>query len=323
MCAQSAPARTELPLFSALPPCAQINHKLCTSAPGSPHLAPFLGVSKIGWRNFLVWEHLPGTQTLGWHLSAARDGAALPALAEALGVGERELPRKLLSELLSALALVHKSGVVHRDIKPENLLVDGRTHSIRLIDFGSAAEVGDLNNGSPICGSEAYAPPEGVVDAAAPCGTFDVFGAALVWIRCFVPACRSRAALSAFRDAVHDERDSVQGWLATALDNGGGGGGEDDLAAEWRRLGLFTDGEEGRLAWRLLRWMLEPDPRNRATAAEALGGAYLGGCVGGAAEECALASDEESRGLPFWESTDAGASDDGAWDLVKGCLFAV
>ena len=31
----------------------------------------------------------------------------------------------------------------------------------------------------------------------------------------------------------------------------------------------------------------------------------------------------QSRGLPFWESTDAGASDDGAWDLVKGCLFAV
>ena len=50
---------------------------------------------------------------------------------------------------------------------------------------------------------------------------------------------------------------------------------------------------------------------------------HLGGCVGGAAEECALASDEESRGLPFWESTDVGASDDGAWDLVKGCLFAV
>ena len=36
-----------------------------------------------------------------------------------------------------------------------------------------------------------------------------------------------------------------------------------------------------------------------------------------------VASDEESRGLPFWESTDVGASDDGAWDLVKGCLFAV
>ena len=30
-----------------------------------------------------------------------------------------------------------------------------------------------------------------------------------------------------------------------------------------------------------------------------------------------------SRGLPFWESDDAGASDDGAWDLVKGCLFAI
>ena len=124
-------------------------------------------MSKIGWRNFLVWEHLPGTQTLGWHLSAARDGTALPALAEALGVGERELPRKLLSELLSALALVHKSGVVHRDIKPENILID-RKGRLKITDFGLAKLLGKddgptgLTMAHQVMGTPHYMAPEQV-----------------------------------------------------------------------------------------------------------------------------------------------------------------
>jgi hypothetical protein len=41
---------------------------------------------------------------------------------------------------------------------------------------------------------------------------------------------------------------------------------------------------EGKLAWRLLRAMMRPDPNDRVTAAEALAGPYLGGCAGIAAD---------------------------------------
>ena len=37
-----------------------------------------------------------------------------------------------------ALGHIHTMGICHRDIKPQNLLVDTRTHQLKLCDFGSA-----------------------------------------------------------------------------------------------------------------------------------------------------------------------------------------
>merc|ERR1719321_2591526 len=45
---------------------------------------------------------------------------------------------------------------------------------------------------------------------------------------------------------------------------------------------------EGKLAWRLLRTMMRPDPKDRVTAAEALAGPYLGGCAGIAAADTTI-----------------------------------
>ena len=41
-------------------------------------------------------------------------------------------------QMARALANIHSGGVCHRDIKPQNLLVDTRTHQLKLCDFGSA-----------------------------------------------------------------------------------------------------------------------------------------------------------------------------------------
>ena len=59
-----------------------------------------------------------------------------------------------------ALAYVHALGICHRDVKPQNLLVDPKTHQLKVCDFGSAKRLikGELNV-SYIC-SRYYRAPE-------------------------------------------------------------------------------------------------------------------------------------------------------------------
>ena len=47
-----------------------------------------------------------------------------------------------LSEIAAGLHDLHQLGFVHRDVKPENVLITRSGH-IKLVDFGSAARLGD------------------------------------------------------------------------------------------------------------------------------------------------------------------------------------
>merc|ERR1719261_1635876 len=283
---------------------AGLNARLSRRAPGSRHLAPFLGVASVAGVDYCLWAACPGAdETLQQYLEPT---PRLPALARALGVvgadidllsedEERALFRKLLKEILEAVALINLHGVVHRDIKPENVLVDTRTHSLRLIDFGAARAIdtpdtvmllasGENRDASfkatRAAGSRIYMPPERSHTATM---TYDVYSVAMVWLRALAPSLASKSMLDEFRTVVASEHQHlIEEWLDHGF----------ELHADDHRLFDFerTTGpcvfsgdageREGKLAWRLLRAMMDPDPKERVTAAEALAGPYLGGCAG-------------------------------------------
>ena len=66
--------------------------------------------------------------------------------------------KRILNELLDALAYIHKHQIVHNDLKPENILVSRNGHNVKLIDFGYADS--DSNIDKATGGTKAYASPE-------------------------------------------------------------------------------------------------------------------------------------------------------------------
>jgi serine/threonine protein kinase len=59
------------------------------------------------------------------------------------GALPEERARCYFRQIVETLIEVHKAGVVHRDIKDENILVNQKTHQLKLIDFGSGAFLRD------------------------------------------------------------------------------------------------------------------------------------------------------------------------------------
>lgn len=104
---------------------------------------------------YVVFERVHGS-TLADLI--ATQGALAPAIA-----------RRLMAQVLEALAYAHAAGVVHRDLKPGNIMVLGTgTHrSVKVLDFGIAGVFGDTDRDHPkltatgaILGTVAYMAPE-------------------------------------------------------------------------------------------------------------------------------------------------------------------
>ena len=68
-------------------------------------------------------------------------------------------------QICRSIAYIHSLGICHRDIKPQNLLLNTKSHAVRLCDFGSAKILvkGEANV-SYIC-SRYYRAPELVFEA--------------------------------------------------------------------------------------------------------------------------------------------------------------
>lgn len=112
----------------------------------------------------LVMEYIPETihRTLRNHTKAKKH---VPMLYTKLYV----------YQLARSIAYIHSQGVCHRDIKPQNILLDTRTHTAKLCDFGSAKM---LVKGEPnvayIC-SRYYRAPELVFEATEYTDAIDIW----------------------------------------------------------------------------------------------------------------------------------------------------
>ncbi|MES1907129.1 MAG: Glycogen synthase kinase-3 beta [Cercozoa sp. M6MM] len=102
----------------------------------------------------LVMEYIPETvsQTCRNH---ARARQLIPMT----------LVKVYMYQMCRAMAYCHARGICHRDIKPQNLLLDPRSHIVKLCDFGSAKVLreGEPNN-AYIC-SRYYRAPELIFEA--------------------------------------------------------------------------------------------------------------------------------------------------------------
>ena len=63
-------------------------------------------------------------------------------------------------QMLLSLKYLHSQGITHRDIKPQNILVDQKTNTIKLCDFGSAKKLVKGQNSCEYICSRYYRAPE-------------------------------------------------------------------------------------------------------------------------------------------------------------------
>jgi len=262
------------------------------SGGGSSNIAAYLGEQTINQTRYLLFQPA-GMQTLQSYIDRGHSG--LQALSIDLLGGSTDvahdksdhhkLARELLKQMLQGIAYCHGHGVVHRDIKPCNILVDPVEQKLRLIDFGSAADMGNWvvrrgyrgpKGGGPL--SLLYCAPEEFLDESHPYA-FDIYSIALTWLSVIIPGLwDANHQLWDFRMSVRDAEYDFLTWEEGALLTRGiaadtkTSSSNSHLPEGWEE--IFSS-PEGIKAWRLLVDMLQYLPEKRISAGQALLGPYL------------------------------------------------
>jgi len=81
-------------------------------------------------------EHFE-TEEFVWIVMELCRGEDLCALVEQHGALSSNSVKRVMKQLLSAVAHCHTLGIIHRDVKPENIMLTGSDESVKLVDFGT------------------------------------------------------------------------------------------------------------------------------------------------------------------------------------------
>lgn len=98
-------------------------------------------------QQYIVMEYVKGTDLKKF----IRDNAPISL----------ELVVSIMSQILSAIELAHKNGIIHRDIKPQNILIT-EDKQVKITDFGIAIALSDtsITQTNTLLGSVHYLSPE-------------------------------------------------------------------------------------------------------------------------------------------------------------------
>jgi serine/threonine protein kinase len=207
----------------------------------------------------LILEYIPG-------------GGCDDLLAQSLGVPLSEsLVVKIIHQVLVTLAYCHAKGIVHRDLKPENIMLTcrplWRTPDVKLIDFGAAAGYEELKN--EVIGTIEYMAPEVVKgrDAGAKSEIWSLAATTFELLLGEPPfgSCNEE-------DGKGEQDEEVQKRILEWTGN------LEDLECHaslsiWQKWQCRHDRPweaSSAEAQDFLRWLLNPNPDKRPTAAEAL-----------------------------------------------------
>lgn len=135
-----------------------------------PHVVPIFDAGEQDGDPYLVFERVSG-RDLGDILK--KDGPLSPIKAATL-----------VHQVADALAQAHAQGIIHRDLKPSNILIDARDGAARVMDFGIATRIADVDTATgpkveSLTGTPAYMAPEYVTQQRLG-PQVDVFAAGLV-----------------------------------------------------------------------------------------------------------------------------------------------
>ena len=106
-----------------------------------PNIVSVFDVGQMNGKPFMAMEYV--------------DGENLADVARRKGPMTVQDLLPLLEQVVAAVEKAHTSGIVHRDIKPENIMV-ARDGTVKLMDFGLAKSLLDMNQsiiiaGTPLC----------------------------------------------------------------------------------------------------------------------------------------------------------------------------
>lgn len=87
-----------------------------------PNIVRFVDAGMAGEHPFIIMEYIEGYDL---RTIVSRDGVLAPSTA-----------RQIMFQVLDAVAVAHKAGIVHRDIKPTNVMWDGQRAVV--LDYGAS-----------------------------------------------------------------------------------------------------------------------------------------------------------------------------------------